>query len=68
MNTECHRLEFRVYAVWTKAVTVDRLKAELQTVAGICRDRVELRHAPVAFELMALSTRGYADNFGPGHI
>jgi hypothetical protein len=45
VNTECHRLEFRVYVVWTKAVTVDRLKAELQTVAGTCRDSVKLRLA-----------------------
>ena len=50
MNTECHRLEFRVYAVWTKAVTVDRRKAEFQTVAGTGRDSVKLRLAMLAFE------------------
>jgi hypothetical protein len=43
-------LEFRVYAVWTKAVTVDRWKAEFQTVAGTGRDSVKLRLAMLAFE------------------
>jgi len=35
---------------------------------GICRDSVKLRLAIMPFELMALSTRGRADSFGPGHM
>ena len=50
MNTECHRLEFRVYAVWTKAVAVNRRKAEFQTVAGTGRDSVKPRLGMLAFE------------------